>query len=182
MPTENEAKFCLTIESQDAIAEASSNQLFMRQGYLAFTKGMSVRIRSEQPYSENLDFDVAKYKLCMKQKANGRVIEIEKKIDQRDFDDLWSISMNRLEKIRYIVDRPGGIWEVDYFQDHGETYFALAEHEMPECQKEPTKIPGIIKKYLLYAVPMDDENFSSKRLACLKHAKKMYSDLTKVVV
>lgn len=172
MPTENERKFVLSIDSQDEIRTKSDATIFMKQGYLAFTKGLSLRVRMEEPLGGK-----AKFKSCFKQKVNGRVIEIEKKIDRRDFDDLWSIAMNRLEKVRYVLEFSSGVWEVDYFKDHGEIYFALAEHEMPEGQLEPNKIPSIIKRHLLYEVPADDDNYSSKRLACLKHAKKLYREL-----
>ena len=167
MPTENERKWVLTIESERKIKRRPDCVIHIRQGYLILSKGMSLRVREEQQNGKT------RYKFCYKQKVNGRVIEIEKKIDKRDFDDLWKIALNKLDKIRYVI----GEWEVDYFYDHDNIYFAMAEIEMPEGETEPKKIPKFINDNLLYAVPVGDDNYSSKRISCVKHAKKIYLEL-----
>lgn len=172
MPTENERKFVLTLECENEISELEGDVYLLRQGYLAFSKGMSLRVRSAEPISKK---GKKKYRLCYKQKVNGRVIEIEKKIDARDFDDLWSVSLSKLEKERHVISFNKAIWEVDFFKTaQHETYFALAEHEMPEGQLAPSIIPSIIRENLLHIVPLDDDGYSSKRLACVRHARKTY--------
>ena len=52
---------------------------------------------------------------------------------------------------------------------------------MPEGQKEPDEIPQFILNNLIYSVPHEsDDDFSTKRLACIKHAKKIYKELLNV--
>jgi len=108
------------------------------------------------------------------------VVEIEKKISERDFNDLWVQCLNRLEKTRYLVtaDSSGDIWEVDFFRDYNNSiYFALAELEMPEGQLEPNFIPDFIQKNLIYEVDLTDSRFSSKLLADVRYAKDIYLKL-----
>lgn len=175
MPTENERKFILKIKSESEISSYAKEKRLINQAYLAFSKGISVRLR-ETIYSHS----EPRLEICFKQNVKNRVIEIEKKIDKRDFSDLWETSVNRLEKIRYIVEDKKKIWEVDYFKEHHQqTYFAMAEYEMPENQLTPEFIPDIIKEYLLYEVPMFDDRFSSKRIADVKYSKELYSELIK---
>jgi CYTH domain-containing protein len=179
MPTENERKYVVAIPSEPEIADAACEIRFIRQAYLAFSKGLSVRVR-ETTYSGNRPSrdDHPRLELCFKQNVRNRVIEVEKKIDKRDFDDLWEISVNRLEKIRYIVEDKKVIWEVDYFKEHHQqTYFAMAEIEMPENQLAPSSIPAIIKKHLVFEVPATDDRFASKRIADVKYSRELYSEV-----
>jgi CYTH domain-containing protein len=181
VPTENELKYVLNLDCEvDLVSSDFKYKKFLLlQGYLAFAKGMTLRLRSSQLMDRQKLIEHPKRKLCYKQKVNDRVIEIEKKINQRDFNDLWDSTLNRVEKQRYVVDFGKSVWEIDFFKyNHNETYFALAEHEMPEGQKEPDYIPSFISKNLVYAVPPDkDDDFSTKRLACARHAKKVYKEL-----
>jgi CYTH domain-containing protein len=172
MPTENERKYVLNLECEQEFEETAHSILICKQAYLAFSKGMSARVRETIDQSGK-----SKYKFCFKQKANGRVVEIEKKIDQRDFEDLWSCSMNRLEKLRYNVYYGKDFWEIDFFKNNGESYFALAEFEMPEGQLDPESIPAPVENNLLYVPQIDDSNFSSKRLADVKYAVRKYKEL-----
>jgi CYTH domain-containing protein len=183
MPTENELKYVLKLdcESDLIMGDFKYEKYLLHQGYLAFSKGMTLRLRSSQKMKFDKLTGSTKRKLCYKQKVNERVIEIEKKIDQRDFNDLWDSTLNRAEKHRYVVNFNENIWEIDFFKHHDETYFVLAEHEMPEGQKEPSEIPDFIFNNLVYSVPLDDDDdFSTKRLACIKHAKKIYKELLNV--
>lgn len=134
---------------------------------------MTLRIRE----TENFDGESLKRQLTYKQKVGGRVIEIQKKISQRDFEDLWEIAINKLEKIRYhFVVKKDYLWEVDFFLDKKDKpYLALAEHEMPEAQEEPDFIPSLISKHLIFAVPLSDTRFSSRRLAEVSYAKNLYN-------
>ena len=179
MPTENELKYVLKLKSEDQFDESSKFKRYsLHQGYLAFAKGMTLRLRSSQEFIENKLDGQIKRKLCYKQKINNRVVEIEKRLDERDFEDLWTACLNKVQKKRYVFIFKKCTWDIDFFKNHyGETYFAMAECEMPEGQVEPEFIPDIIQKNLLYAVPVDNDQYSTKRLACEQHAKKLYKKL-----
>ena len=167
MPTENERKWLLRLDCKEDLLDDAYDQRYIRQGYLGFAKGVSLRVRDTN----------SKYEMTFKQKVNNRVVEIETKIDKRDFEDLWSVAVNKLEKIRYMISTKHGLWEIDTFLDHNhETYIVVAEHEMPEGQLEPKSIPKIITNNLVYAVPLDDDRFASKRLADVKYARELYKE------
>ncbi len=176
MPTENERKFLLHEDSEKIFKNKAHHIKHIRQGYLGFSKGMSLRIRETNNH---------RYTLTFKQKVNNRVVEIEKKMDKRDFEDLWTVSVNKLEKIRYDInffdyDNNPYLWEVDAFKDHEhKTYIIIAEHEMPEGDESPHFIPDLISENLIYSVPDSDDRFASKKVADVKYAKKLYESLIK---
>jgi len=104
-------------------------------------------------------------------------IEVETPMDKRDFDDLWDVSVNRVTKRRHVI-RLEDTWEIDFFLYDEKTYFALAEVELPENQLYPELIPDIISNNLLYQVPIEEQDrFSTKQLACVGYAKKLYKSL-----
>jgi CYTH domain-containing protein len=161
------------------------------------SKGMSLRLRKSQegkiifahlPHSCAIFLDrgnKAKHYMTFKCSCNGganRVVEIEKKIDQRDFDDLWPQCMNKLRKLRYLVrDEAKQVWEIDFFKTHdNRNYFAMAELEMPEGQIEPEIIPSFIKNNLLHKVALTDCRFSSKLLGDVRYASDLYDSLEKI--
>ncbi len=166
MPTENEKKYVLNLETEEKFQKLSESKVLILQGYLFSSKGTSLRLRKMK----------AKHYLTLKSTVNGRVVEIENQIDERDFSDLWTQCMNKLEKIRYIVpDKQGQVWEVDFFKDHnGINYFALAEFEMPEGQLGPLFMPRFIRENLLFEVPLTDCRFASKLLADIRYASDLY--------
>jgi len=156
-------------DTEKKFQKLAENKVLILQGYLFSSKGTSLRLRKMKN----------KHYLTLKSSVNGRVVEIENQIDERDFNDLWTQCMNKLEKIRYIVpDKQGQIWEIDFFKDHNEyNYFALAEFEMEEGQLRPKNIPDFIKEDLLYEVELTDCRFSSKLLADIRYATKLYNDI-----
>lgn len=163
----------MNLRCEDTIKEKAKNSLRIRQGYLSFSKGTSLRIR---------ETDGKRHEMTYKQKVNDRVVEIETKISQRDFNDLWSVAANKLDKIRYnvmtTIKSGTYCWEVDFFKDHHDhNYIAVAEHEMPEGQLEVSYIPKIIKRNLVFPVPRSDDRFASKRLANVKYAKDLYNSI-----
>lgn len=175
MPTENERKYVLSLGKEKHFKELAKYKTTIRQGYLLSSKGVALRCR-ESVNSKT------EYYFTFKLTANsGRVVEIEKKIDERDFTDLWEQSLNKLEKIRYYIeDSEKQLWEVDFFKDqNGENYFCMAELEMPEGQHKPKSIPGFIEKNLVYEVDLKDSRFSSKMLADIKYATELYANLTR---
>lgn len=172
MPTENERKYVLALDAEPQFS-GIARPLYIWQGYPSAMRGMTVRVRRV------LEGDRNTYVFTYKNNVGKRVIEIEQEIDERDYTDLWNQSLVRFEKIRYKYAAPYKGWEVDFFKDHdNKTYFAMAECEMPEYQKEPDKFPKLVKNNLLYEVAWNDERFSSKLLADPRHAKKLLEEVT----
>jgi CYTH domain-containing protein len=172
MPTENELKYMLCLDTEDKIRKLANSKISISQGYLFFSKGTSLRCRKAKN----------KHYLTLKSSVNGRVVEIENQIDERDFNDLWTQCMNKLEKTRYLLpcEVTGLVWEIDYFKDHkGENYFSLAEVEMPEGQTSPKLIPFFIRQHLLFEVPLTDCRFASKLLADIRYAHDLYQKILK---
>ena len=176
MPTENERKYVLKTECEQTVNELSSEQYDIAQGYLIATRGITVRIRKSVRRSNGSE----SYYFTLKVNTNGRCIEIEKNLDKRDFDDLWAIALNQLEKVRYIVKHNKNAWELDFFKDYRrQTYMAVAEIELPEDQLEPDSVPDIVKRNMLFKVPLTDTRFSNKLLSNAKYAAELLTEITK---
>ena len=178
MPTENEVKFVLFLECEERINKLAEEKWRIHQGYLMAGKGTSLRIR-KQADRLNKKFT---YTLTFKSTvASGRVVEIEKRLDERDYTDLWPQCFNKLEKIRCILyDNNHEMWEIDFFKDHNQqTYFAMAEFEMPEGKIKPDFIPDFIKSNLLHEVALTDCRYASKLLADPRYATELLKNLEK---
>lgn len=170
MPTENERKYVLHRDCDRDWDQFGFNHVTIQQGYLAKEGSTSVRVRS----SFHSITHISEYTMTVKSKSNGRVIEVEQQIDDRDFDDLFALCRRKLKKIRCFVQD----WELDFFLDQDNSlYFILAEIEMPEGQTEPESIPQIVKKHLIHEVPIGDDRFSSRKLANQKYATKLWRSL-----
>lgn len=137
----------------------------IRQGYLPG----NARVRS-QTLGDDLPICVFTYKF----KTDEGLVEIEKMIDDKDFDRLWPYTTNRLVKRRFAHLRDccfGGDdsvqWDVDFFlDDQGGFYFAMAECEMPAKRRRPKRIFPLIADYVAYEVPRErGEEFTNVRLA-----------------
>ncbi len=165
MPTENERKFVIDRSCELEAKELSSKKYLISQGYLIATRGITVRVRKLDNGKK------VKHYFTLKANAGGRVIELEERIDKRDFDDLWNICLNKLQKIRYVVKGRHYTWELDFFKDYqGNTYFALAEVELPEGVPAPDTVLDIVKANLLYEVPLTDNRFGNKLLGDARYA------------
>lgn len=176
MPTENERKWVLYMECEEQINKLAEEKWRIHQGYLMVGKGTSLRIRKQ---SDRLNKKLI-YTMTFKSTvATGRVVEIEKRLDERDFNDLWPMSFNKVEKIRCVIyDKNHEMWEIDFFKDHNQqTYFAMAEFEMPEGKKEPDSLPPFIKNNLLHEVALTDCRYASKLLGDVRYALDLYSSL-----
>lgn len=173
MPTENEKKFVLDISCSEKFLKLKKCKLLdVRQGYLMTGKGMSLRFRSVINKKKNKN----SYFMTFKCNEGSRIVEIEKKIDERDFNDMWKNCMNKVYKTRIVLQG----WEIDFFKDHdGNDYFVMAEFEMPEGQEKPENIPLFISQNLVFEVPLNDTRFSSKMISDVRHAKDLYNTLTK---
>lgn len=178
MPTENERKYVLRPDTENYFSKLAEDKLHISQGYLIASRGVSLRFRKS--YSN----PAKKINYCLTFKYNvagGRVIEIEKKVEERDFNDLWPQCLNKLHKIRYLVrDMHKQLWEIDFFKDHNEqTYFAMAEFEMPEGKLKPDHIPKFITDNLVYEVALTDSRFASKLLGDVRYAVELLENLKK---
>jgi CYTH domain-containing protein len=176
VPTENELKYVLEQDCEREVKHKATSWFLIHQGYLVASRGVSLRVRSSLKIGEETDI---RYYMTFKYSAKGRVIEIEKKIDERDFSEIWDAAMNKIVKMRYKVkDSKKHNWEIDFFRDHHDkTYFVMAEHEMPEGQTVPDAIPEVVSENLLFPVPLTDTRFSSKLLADVRYAKSLYTEL-----
>lgn len=176
MPTENERKFIIRPECEALASELSVEQYDISQGYLIATRGITVRIRKAAKRSAGTE----NYYFTLKVNAGGRCVELEKCMDQRDFNDLWSIALNKLEKVRYIVKHGKHTWELDFFKDYrSQTYMAVAEVELPEDQMEPDTVPDLVRKNMLHKVALTDTRFSNKLLGDARYAAELLNEITK---
>lgn len=176
MPTEHEFKYVISLEMASdfdhlSLMKMAKEHQHIKQGYLAFSKGMTTRIRSID------NGETKKWFLTFKQKVDNRVIEIEKKVDERDGQDLWSICVGKLKKDRYVIENKGITWEVDFFRKGHNLYFILAEVELPEGSKRPNTVPDFLRDYIIYEVPLTDDRFSNKRLAEVEFASNLYQQI-----
>lgn len=175
MPTENERKYVLNKNCLEEVKKISSACYDISQGYLIATRGITVRVR------RFISNKKQEHYFTLKVTTAGRTIEIEKKIDSRDFEDLWNIALNKLEKVRYVV-KSKEVWEIDFFKDYkDEIYMAVAEVEIPEDEYEPTFLPDIIQKNLFYTVPLTDTRFSNKLLGDARYASQLLKQIKKGV-
>jgi CYTH domain-containing protein len=93
------------------------------------------------------------------------MVEIETARSAADFERLWTLRREALEKIRFHLPADDCGWDVDFFKVGGRTYFAVAEVEMPEGRAIPPPPPAIVASYVHMLVPAGDERFASKKLA-----------------
>jgi CYTH domain-containing protein len=176
MPTEHEYKYVIAPGLLEQHPEANlrvtcQKHLIIEQGYLAFSKGYSSRIRKVTEFGKTRWFHT------LKQKVTTRVVEVEKKLDDRDGADLWPCCVGKLKKDRYVFPHDGNIWELDLFKQDGSVYFILAEVEVSEGAPRPKTIPELFRDHVLLAVPLDDDRFSNKRLGDHIHAKALYKQV-----
>ena len=81
-------------------------------------------------------------------------IEAQEQINQKLFDVFWPLTEGkRVYKLRYVVDDPTGVWEIDSFSDR--TLF-LAELEVPSVDTK-IKIPKWLKPYIKKDITMDSK-------------------------
>ena len=175
MPIENERKYVLddlsgTLEARVAVAPGVT-RAFLRQAYL---EAPGLRIRSiETP-------DGMRHIFGYKRTINDQMVEIETEISKVDFERLWTLKRETLQKARYSWRDGPFHWDVDFFKgDGGETYFAMAEVEMPESHSEPPAPPAILAPHVLLLAPRNDPAFTSKRLADRPHAERLLASIQK---
>ena len=109
-------------------------------------------------------------------------IEVEPKISEHEFDALFALCADNhiVNKDRYLYpNNPDGHeWSVDFLYDENEeTYFILAEAEMPEGHLTPDETPEEIKPFIAFQVPKGDKNYSNRKLGRVSHAQSLLQTL-----
>ena len=172
MPIENERKFVLendvALERRLAAAPGVVRS-FLRQGYL---EASGLRIRSIDQGGR------IRHVFSYKRPVDDQMVEIETEIAAVDFERLWTLRRETLQKVRYSWRDGRFHWDVDFFKtEDGRTYFALAEVEMPEAEKIPPPPPAVLAPHVLLLAPRNDPRFTSKRLADRGHAERLLADV-----
>jgi hypothetical protein len=121
------------------------------------------------------DCGTKSFSMTYKKNVGLRIVEVETPIEERDFQDLWEVSKERLIKSRYDLNG----WEYDFFLKSMKPYFLLVEHEMPEGQVAPDTLPELVQKHLIFEVPLGDIRFSSRKLSDPAYAKDLYKTVLK---
>lgn len=173
MPIENERKFVLddlsgALEGRLA-ARPGVRRLALRQAYL---DASGLRIREIDENGQK------KYVFTYKRPVDDQMVEIETEIAAIDFERLWKLRRETLQKTRYSWRAGRFTWDVDFFKDDdARTYFALAEVEMPEGEQVPPSPPDVLVPHVLLLAPRNDLRFTSKRLADRGHAERLYEEV-----
>lgn len=110
--------------------------------------------------------------------ADGTATEVEMLLEEADFNVYWKNTEHALNKLRYIYYHDIWSirykWEIDVFKDsNDESYFWMAEIELPEGDLDPIEIPPIVRDHLIYKVPLTDGRFSSIKLSDIGYAKEL---------
>jgi CYTH domain-containing protein len=165
MAIENELKYVLPLTFNKQ-ALAGWKFIPVRQGYL----DNGPRIRQ---YGEQYLFT---YKRWIA--AEKKLVEIETEISKLDFDRLWPECEIVLDKHRYVLIDGAYEWSVDFLlAESGQTYFVMAEVEMPENEKAPPSIPSAIENDIFFSPAQDDVRFTNIKLADQKFAATLLKEL-----
>ena len=175
MPIENERKYVLDDLSgalEARLAETPGvTRTYLRQAYL---EAPGLRIRAIEAA------DRTRHIFGYKRTVEDQVVEIETEISKLDFERLWTLRRETLQKARYSWPNGHFRWDVDFFKSNdGKTYFAMAEVEMPEADTTPPLPPAILAPHVLLLAPRSDPAFTSKRLADRRHAERLLVDIRK---
>jgi CYTH domain-containing protein len=173
MPIENERKFVL--EDGDGGLERILGQTpgvtrsYLRQAYLD-SSGLHIRSIDAGGMTRHI--------FSYKRSVDDQMVEIETEVPAVDFERLWKIRCETLQKARYSWEDAPFHWDVDFFRtDDGRTYFALAEVEMPEAHTVPPPPPAVLAPHVLLLAPRNDPRFTSKRLSDRGHAERLLADI-----
>jgi CYTH domain-containing protein len=172
MPIENEWKFVLEndgeLEPRLAQAPGVTRGLIV-QAYLD-TPGVRLRVVELGGKRHHI--------FTYKRPIDGEVVEIETYISADDFQRLWKLRKETLQKVRYSWPDGHFGWDVDFFKAaDGSTYFAMAEVEMPAGDLRPPPPPPRLAPHVIFAVPYGDSRFTSKRLADRAHAEALLAEI-----
>lgn len=173
MPTENEVKYVLRRDMDviKTLTHACDDVWHITQTYIHNKTSWNARVR------HIIADDDEWFEFTYKNKKFGRTIEIETKIDSRDYYDLIKKPKVILTKTRLIFNTEDHKWEVDlFFDDTDSIYFILAEVEMEEGMTKPLSIPDIISQFIIADVGYNKQ-YSSSKLANKLYAETMYQNI-----
>ena len=129
---EIERKFLVNIENWKPVGEGNK----IKQGYLSVDPERTVRIRivGDEAF------------LTIKGKSHGiKRIELEYKIPINEAKELMKLCLDfPIEKIRYLEEKCGLLWEIDVFEGNNEG-LVLAEVEL-EDEDQQVNLPTWIAK------------------------------------
>jgi len=170
MTIENERKIVLdnvNTEAELAIDNSYARKT-IKQGYIGLN-----RIRMVQD-----ELLIPTYTFTFKQNTTNGLVEIETDISEQDFFNLWEHVDRSLTKTRFSKEFGDELWEIDFFKTPvDQTYFIMAECEMPENRDFPINIPDFINQHQVHIVDRDDERFTSKSLTDVDSAAILYLSL-----
>jgi hypothetical protein len=172
MPIENEWKFVLATEGdlEPRLAQAPG-----------VTRGLIVQAYLDAPGIRLRVVEVAGKRhhiFTFKRSIDGEVVEIETYISTDDFQRLWKLRKETLQKVRYSWPDGRFGWDVDFFKStEGKTYFAMAEVEMPAGDRQPPPLPPRLAPHVIFHVPYGDPRFTSKRISDRAHAERMMAEI-----
>ena len=110
-----------------------------------------------------------------KRKIAGRQIEIETDVSADDATALLPSAELYVRKRRFSIQDGEVKWDIDFFKGRaGNTYFILAEAEMPEHMQEPERIPACISAHLLLSIGRAS-GFGNRKLADEKAVSAAFS-------
>lgn len=161
---ENEVKYVLQPDTIKRIK--LKNPTHILQGY--DKNGARVRKQDE------------KYTFNYKWKNGSTVDEFEMKISKEEFERCYEKCIDKLEKVRYTTkDRHGNTWDIDFFFEGTNEYFAMAECEMKDpYANAPEKVLYMLEPFVIYSVPKEDTSkFSSRKLSDVNYANKILGEI-----
>ncbi len=169
MPVENERKYVLS-PAFDGERLAGWRAVEIRQAYL--DDGPRIR-------QIGADF-VFTYKKWAPHA--GELVEIETPISRDDFELLWPMRVQSVQKTRYVKVVGDEEWVVDFLRDDaGEVYFVLAEVELPRYQAEPRIVVDEIADFVVHAVAANDNRFTNKKLSDRDYALRLLASVSAAV-
>lgn len=107
-------------------------------------------------------------------------IELEDEISAKAFDDLWPNCHATMYKDRYVTDKDGIEWVVDFMHEgdeSGPVYFVLAEAEMPTDMEKPDKIIKPIRDDVIFEVPKGNKEYTSRKLCDKPYADQKLKEI-----
>ena len=174
MPTENELKYALKLSDdfEAQVAELAKIYLDINQGYVYNKDGLTLRVR-EAVWSDGSP----EHLMTVKMHTPDRLMEIETQICYRDFEDFWNEAQDQLSKRRYKVYNDNEVWEIDFFRDNGQTYFIMAEVELPEGKDRPDAIPSWLEHSILFEDSHRGSSLTSSKLSSVAYASSIYNSI-----
>jgi CYTH domain-containing protein len=182
MPIEHELKFVLNDSANVLFDQLNAQhdchhleQFYMRDG---------ARFRSTNVLTpQGKLVGNPEYIFCYKNKIYDKVLEIEVPVSEDDYELAMIMAERRLNKLRFKIEVPEGLWDIDYFltaADDGDPSSQLVYFIMAEFEHEPNakvEVLDVLKPFVSLAVPHKYTNaFSSRKLCDADYARRVVGD------